>query len=123
MTEKTTLSEAMHILAKTILEYNIPGMNPLDRKDLEKSLTDADASSIRVECRRAWGVSASLAVRVTGGFGTKKPHLQVDVSWPSTNHSPSQARAAVALISQVTDLACTLEAMILDFKNLEFNPE
>jgi hypothetical protein len=89
-------------------------MEIISRKDLIARITETVETSGIVGSRRqgglswtwqrTWAVDCSLHVDIDDP--------KVEVVWPSMHRTPAEARAAVALYSQVTDLACLLESML-----------
>lgn len=58
-----------------------------------------------------WGIDARISVWFSNTFGT--PNVsRIEVSWSTGGYSPSQARTAASLHSQVADLACRIQAML-----------
>lgn len=71
-----------------------------------------------LEWRYAWSLSVNLHTSFPYRAFEKDEEdtihvydLKVAVSWSSTERSPACARAAINIYSQVTDLACLLEAI------------
>lgn len=96
--------------------------------------------SLHFEWNRAWGVTCNLYINFESSYkenvqiGDKYAKYvtgRVQVSWSSTNRTPSEARAAIVLYNEVNDLACLLEALIneasyyilYDLKPQEVSPE
>lgn len=73
---------------------------------------------VSLEWRYVWSLGVNLYTsfpyRATEKDEEDTVHvydLRVEVSWSSTARSPACARAAINIYSQVTDLACLLEAI------------
>ena len=100
-----TVSEVKADLVKTIIAANIAGMTT----DLTTAANEN--GPLFVDWSRANGVVARITVSLevnadlTHGF-------TVSVEWNLTARTSARARAAVALYSQVADLACLIEAML-----------
>lgn len=59
-----------------------------------------------------WAISAKIDVLFFPIISEELYKATVEVSWPSSSYSPSHARTAVNLHSQVADLACRIECLL-----------
>lgn len=108
-------------LIETIIKSTLFEGLPGDKQaELTRLLVASETPTpyLSLEWRWAWSVSVNLYV----SFAFQKHENiedsvihwytpKVEVSWSSTSRSPSTARAAIALYSEVTDLACVLQAI------------
>ena len=118
--EKTYTSpqQAMSKAAEIIKQHaaTIPGL----RDDFAERLASAlDHGYINIEWERSWGVGASLSVGFRHGRLEQEEtriiyHKRGDLSvgWSSTGRTPTEAMAAIALYTQVAQLACLLESVL-----------
>jgi hypothetical protein len=122
--DKMKFNDAKLLVAKTVIGARNPGLGG-NRRELNdtdwkrrylhdsKSVYNEDQS---FEWEQAWGVHCNLRVKWNEGekrlYGKtlKVSKLTCEVSWSGTGRDLSQARAAVALYSQVVDLGCLLES-------------
>jgi hypothetical protein len=112
--ETSTKAAAFQDVAETIKVANIVGYRG-DAEEFYRDLSPGHGSSAVIEWDRGPGVSCHLLVSLgmdwsIGTAGKPGSRMTFNVGWPSTNHDSAVARAAVALYSQVTDLACLLMA-------------
>lgn len=124
----TPTSVVMERIKQTILSHlaTIPGATPYSLKRLQEPIDKSIDDSLTVEWQRSWGVSCSLSFRLslagleTTADGQRILTLapEVLVFWSSTGRSPAASRAALALYSAVTDLACLLEAQAQEFGDI-----
>ena len=119
-----TLEEAKVAVAKLVLRTGIPGLKGHRRNlfppGLNRSIMqDAKGGHWGMQSfcwEQSWGVGCDL--RMGWKDGTKTYHgkkrkvslLTCEVSWSSTGRNLRDARAAVVLYGQVTDLACLIES-------------
>jgi hypothetical protein len=78
------------------------------------------AIGIGLRWERAWGVGASLGIRIErekgdkAGYGGRVPCVRFrtgcDIGWSATGRDVKSATAALALYRQVVDLAALIEA-------------
>lgn len=114
MPTKTTISEAAKIVSNLILDANLPSHRADNRRDLRDGKGVAFAETgMTIHAffgnPHVFGYECSLAIDVT--------NRTVQVSWSAMHRTPSQARANLALYTQVTDLAMLIQAF---FENIEF---
>ncbi len=106
----TLFPEVAAMVRDTILAANIPGL------EREVRISEDMGKSVSAEWRQRFGIDARICVnfRADGdsvdGVLPVKP--EIDVGWSCSIYTPTAARAAVALHSAVTDLACLISAQL-----------
>jgi len=111
-----TTRAALKIAYEMIDEAAIPGLH--DKAGIEHRL-GRENDSMSFTYRLAFGIEVTLYVRMQiVGNAEKGKALpvepKIEVMWASSGMSAGKARAAVALYSKVTDLACAIEARLGD---------
>jgi hypothetical protein len=109
----------------------IPGAK--DGGYLEQTLADATKRDyLNIAWERSWGVGCDLSISIRhGGLEREETRVvlhkraEVQVSWSSTGRGPAEAMAAIALYTQVAQLACLVQAVLdrLDIADIETLPD
>lgn len=96
---------------------------------VEQRLADAARNDyLNIVLDRGWGISCGLNISLRhGGLEREETRMvlhktaRVEVSWSSTGSEPAEAMAAIALYTQVAQLACLLESVLgrLDIADVE----
>ncbi len=115
-------NEAIKTAATIILAANPRGMR--NERELKASVEEGDGVSgdyLNVSFERGWAIGCSLSINMThsdsetdkkAGMRRELRAAQVEVSWSSTGRSAASARAAIALYSEITDLAAEIESVL-----------
>jgi hypothetical protein len=125
----TTTTQAMTQAVNVIRAHLplIPGAK--DGGYLEQTLQQApDRDYLNIAFERSWGVGCDISVSIRhSGLEREETRMvlhkraSVEVSWSSTGRGPAEAMAAIALYTQVAQLACLVQAVLdrLDIAEVE----
>lgn len=119
----TSRKEAMQAAAEILRQH--PPLIPGLRTSADNAIADiweqveAGRDYLNIEWARSFGVGCSLSIGLRHGRlehdGNRIVHqvrAAVEVGWSSTGRGPAEAMAAIALYTQVAQLACLVEAAL-----------
>lgn len=107
MSKYTTSAEAMQRMVAVIKEHAplIPGLSSSGAYVLTKSLSEFPSGILTIHWNRGFGVSCSLVAFVEDAT------VHAEIHWSDTTRNGTTAKDAIALYSQVAQLACLLESI------------